>query len=103
MKLNEFINEKNHLVNFSEEQIKEIFDLDEIKALDNNEFEKQRVFWLSQYMVGNVSEPFNDIKKLEPADQYRAFETWIDLVKDIDTLKPMMKSILQDFVKNKSV
>jgi len=103
MKFNEFYNEENHLCNFTEEQIKEIFDLDEVKALDNNEIEKQRVFWLSQYMVGNVSEPFEDIKRLDKADQYRVFETWIDLIKDIDTLKPMMKSILQDFIKNKAV
>jgi hypothetical protein len=103
MKFNEFFNEENHLCNFSEEQIKEIFDLDEVKALDNNEFEKQRVFWLSQYMVGNVSEPFNEIKKLDPADQRRALETWIDLIKDIDTLKPLMKSILMEFIQGKAV
>ena len=103
MKFKEFLNEENHLCNLSEDQIKEIFDLEEVKALDNNEFERQRVFWLSQYMVGNVSGPFEDIKKLEPAVQYRVFETWIDLIKDVDTLKPLMKSILQDFIKGKSV
>ena len=102
MKFKEFSNEKNHLCNLSDDQIKEIFDLEEVNSLDNNEFERLRVFWLSQYLVGNVSEPFSEIKKLEPADQYRVFETWIDLIKDVDTLKPLMKSILQDFVKNRN-
>ena len=88
----------NHLINFSKEQLEEIFDWDEVTKLPNNNIERQRVEWLSQFMVGNVSEPFEDIKKLDKADQRRVFETWIDLVQDIDTIKPMIKTILKDFL-----
>lgn len=88
----------NHLINFSKEQLEEIFDWEEVKKLPNNNIERQRVEWLSQFMVGNVSEPFEDIKKLDKAEQRRVFETWIDLIQDIDTLKPLFKSILMDFM-----
>lgn len=103
MHFSDFYSEENQLCNFTKEQILEIFDLDQIKSLNDNELERQRVYWLSQYMVGNVSEPFEDIKKLDPADQFMAFDTWIDLVKDVDTLKPMIKSILKEFIKGKAV
>ncbi|HCU06293.1 MAG TPA: hypothetical protein DIC42_01735 [Holosporales bacterium] len=88
----------NHLINFSKEQLEDIFDWDEVKKLPNNNIERQRVEWLSQFMVGNVSEPFEDIKKLDKAEQRRVFETWIDLIQDTDTLKPLFKSILMDFM-----
>jgi hypothetical protein len=83
----------NHLVNLSDEQLREIFDWEEIQKLPNNEIERQRIFWLSQYMVGNVSEPFEEIQKLEKADKRRVLETWADVIKDQQTLKVLVKSI----------
>ncbi len=58
----------NHLINFSEEQLEELFDWDEVKKLPNDNVERLRVEWMSQYLIGNVSEPFEDIKKLSKAE-----------------------------------
>jgi hypothetical protein len=88
----------NHLINFSEEQLEEIFDWDEVEKLPNDIVERQRVEWLSQFMIGNVSEPFEDIKKLSKAEQRKVFETWINLIQDVDTVKSLFKSVLEDFI-----
>ena len=88
----------NHLINFSEEQLEEIFDWDEVKKLPNDNVERQRVEWLSQFLIGNVSEPFEDIKKLSKAEQRKVFETWINLIQDVDTARSLFKSVLEDFI-----
>jgi hypothetical protein len=88
----------NHLINFSEEQLEEIFDWDEVEKLSNNNIQRQRIEWLSQFMVGNVSEPFEYIKKLDKAEQRKVFETLVDVIQDPDTLKPLFKSIVMDFI-----
>lgn len=88
----------NHLINFSKEQLEEMFDWDEVEKLPNNNIERQRVEWLSQFLIGNVSEPFEDIKRLDKAEQRRVFMTWIDLIEDEDTLKTLFKSVLTDFI-----
>lgn len=88
----------NHLINFSEEQLEEMFDWDEVKKLPNDNVERQRVEWLSQFLIGNVSEPFEDIKKLSKAEQRKVFETWIDLIQDVDTARSLFKSVLMDFI-----
>jgi hypothetical protein len=90
----------NQLINFDKQQLEEMFDWSEVKKLPSTEFEKQRIEWLSRYLVGNVSETFEDIKKQDPADQRRTFFTWIDVVQDVDTLKSMIKSILQETLKD---
>lgn len=88
----------NHLINFSEEQLEEIFDWDEVAKLPNNLIERQRIEWLSQFLIGNVSEPFDDIKKLPKAEQRKVFDTWINLIQDIDTARSLFKSVLIDFI-----
>lgn len=88
----------NHLINFSEEQLEEMFDWDEVAKLPNNNIERQRIEWLSQFLIGNVSEPFEDIKKLSKVEQRKVFETWVDLIQDIDTARGLFKSVLMDFI-----
>ena len=88
----------NHLINFSEEQLEEIFDWEEVEKLPNNNVERQRIEWLSQFLIGNVSEPFEDIKKLTKAEQRKVFETWINLIQDIDTIRSLFKLVLVDFI-----
>lgn len=85
--------------NLAEDQFEEIFDLEAIAQLPNNEHEKQRIYWLSQWLTGNVSEPFEDIKKLDKAEQWRVFDTWFDLVKDSEVLRQIGKSIVREFIK----
>lgn len=99
MKISEFINDENHMANLGEDQFKEVFDLEAIEQLSNNEHEKQRVYWLSQWLTGNVSEPFECIKKLDKAEQWRVFDTWFDLVKDPEYLREIGKSIVKEFIK----
>lgn len=50
-----------------------MFDWKEEEKLPNNKIERQRVEWLSQYLIDNVSEPFDDIKKLDKAEQEKFF------------------------------
>jgi hypothetical protein len=95
MKREEFTN--NHLINFDPAQLDVIFDWDAVKELPSNDIERQRIEWLSQFMVGTVSEPLEQIAKLDKAQQRGVFFTWIDVVQDIDTLKPMFKSIVMEF------
>ena len=88
----------NHLINFSKEQLEDMFDWDEVAKLPNDNVERQRIEWLSQFMVGNVTEPFDDIKKLTKAEQRKVFNTWIDLIQDVDTARGLFKSVLEDFI-----
>ena len=88
----------NHLSNFYPEQLEIMFDWDAVEKLPNSAIERQRVLWLSQFLVGNVSEPIEDISKLDTSERRKVFMTWIDLVHDTDTLKPMFKSIVLNFV-----
>jgi hypothetical protein len=88
----------NHLSNFNPEQLEMMFDWDAVQELPNGAAERQSVLWLSQFLVGNVSEPFNDIAKLDTTERRKVFLSWMGLVQDIDTLKPIFKSIVLDFV-----
>lgn len=102
MTKDEFFDCGYHLENFNPKQLDELFDWTEVAKLDNNKFEQERVFMLSQYLIGNVSEPYEDISKMDKADQWRVFDTWFDLVKDSDTLRGMGKSITREFIKGNS-
>lgn len=101
MTKDEFLECGYHLDNFQPDQLDEIFDWEEVEKLDNNIFTQQRVFLLSQYLIGNVSEPFEEIAQMDNAGKWRVFDTWFDLVKDSDTLKGMGKSITREFIKEK--
>lgn len=100
MKISEFINDENFLSNLGEEQFKEVFDLEAVAELENTKANQERIFLLSQWLVGNVSEPFNEIKKLDKAEQWRVLDTWFDLIKDADTLKQLAKSVIHDFIRD---
>lgn len=99
MKISEFINDDNFLHNLDEDLFMETFDLEAIAKLPNTEFEKQRVRLLSQWLVGNVSETFAEIAKMDKAEQCRTLETWLDLVKDPTQLRLIGKSICWELIK----
>lgn len=84
----------NHLCNFSEEQLYELFDWDAVASLNDNQVERQRILWLSQFLVGNIHETLEEIKELDSRLQWAAFDTWISVIKDIDALKGMTMRIL---------
>jgi hypothetical protein len=83
----------NHLCNFSEEQLYELFDW-EAADLHDNPVERQRILWLSQFLVGNISETLEEIKELDSKVQWATFDTWISVIKDVETLRSVTKRIL---------
>lgn len=92
MKLKDFTD--NHLINFTEDQIKKIFDLEAIEKLPNTDIEKNRIRLLSQYMVGNVSETFEEIKAEDKAEQRRIFMTWFEVIRNAPTLRQLSIAII---------
>lgn len=84
----------NHLCNFSEEQLYELFDWEAVADLHDNPVERQRILWLSQFLVGNISETLEEIKELDSKVQWATFDTWISVIKDVETLRSMTKRIL---------
>lgn len=93
MNAEQFMSEENHMCNLGPKLFSEIFDLDVIRDLPDNEFTRQTIYWLSQYLVGNISEPLEDINKLDIIDQFIIYETWFDLIKSQQELKFLAKRL----------
>lgn len=95
MNIEEFMNEENHMCNLGENLFNEIFAKGAIYDLPDNEFSKRIVYWLSQYLVGNVREPLESISKLDIFDQFYIYETWFALIKCPEEFKRLSKRIIQ--------
>ncbi|HHD2920541.1 hypothetical protein ACO1ZG_24650 [Enterobacter kobei] len=54
MNIEEFVSEDNHMCNLGQELFCEIFEPGAIYDLSDNEFNRKIVYWLSQYLVGNL-------------------------------------------------
>lgn len=93
MRIEQFMNEENNMCNLGSNLFTEIFDFDVIRDLPDNEFTKQTIYWLSQYLVGNTREPLEDINKLDIIDQFLIYETWFDLIKSPQELKFLAKRL----------
>ncbi|HFO5934223.1 TPA: hypothetical protein ACHKAJ_005201, partial [Escherichia coli] len=61
MTIEEFVNEENHMCNLGQELFFKIFEPESIYNLPNNEFNKEIIYWLSQYLVGNLIQPLDAI------------------------------------------
>ena len=59
MNIEEFVSEENHMCNLCGDLFYKIFDQEVIYDLPNNEFNKEIIYWLSQYLVGNLREPLD--------------------------------------------
>jgi len=59
MNIEEFVSEENHMCNLCGDLFYKIFDQEVIYDLPNNEFNKEIIYWLSQYLVGNLREPLS--------------------------------------------
>jgi hypothetical protein len=64
-----------------------IFDQEVIYDLPNNEFNKEIIYWLSQYLVGNLREPLDSISELNACKQIYVYETWFSLIKCPDEIE----------------
>ena len=53
-----------------------------IYDLPNNEFNRMIVYWLSQYLVGNLKRTVRfDLSELNIFEQFYVYETWFSLIK----------------------
>lgn len=94
MRIEVFMNERNHMCNLSKESFLDLFNMDSIYDLPENEFTEKIVFLLSQYLVGNVQEPFREIDKLGVYEQLTIYKTWFCLIKSRDELEKLMSLII---------
>ena len=76
MTIEEFVNEENHMCNLGQELFFKIFEPESIYNLPNNEFNKEIIYWLSQYLVGNLIQPLDAISELNASKQIYVYETW---------------------------
>ncbi len=94
MNIEEFVSEENHMCNLCGDLFYKIFDQEVIYDLPNNEFNKEIIYWLSQYLVGNLREPLDSISELNACKQIYVYETWLSLIKYPDELKLLAKRII---------
>lgn len=84
----------NHLCNFYSHQLDEMFDWDAVADLPDNRISRKQILLLSQFLVGNIQGTLEQIKKQRRRERFATFDTWISVIRDIDTLKPMTIRIL---------
>ncbi|HAL7217688.1 TPA: hypothetical protein H7B03_004470 [Escherichia coli] len=95
MTIEEFVNEENHMCNLGQELFFKIFEPESIYNLPNNEFNKEIIYWLSQYLVGNLIQPLDAISELNASKQIYVYETWFSLIKCTDEMKLLAKRIIE--------
>ena len=95
MNIEEFVSEENHMCNLCGDLFYKIFDQEVIYDLPNNEFNKEIIYWLSQYLVGNLREPLDSISELNASKQIYVYETWFSLIKCPVEMKNISKRIIQ--------
>lgn len=95
MDIEEFVSEENHMCNLGEDLFYKIFELGSIYDLPDNEFNRKIIYWLSQYLVGNLREPLDAISELNMFNQFYVYETWFSLIKCPIEMKSLAKRIIQ--------
>ena len=95
MNIEEFVSEENHMCNLCGDLFYKIFDQEVIYDLPNNDFNKEIIYWLSQYFVGNLREPLDSISELNASKQIYVYETWFSLIKCPVEMKSLSKRIIQ--------
>lgn len=95
MDIEEFVSEENYMCNLGDDLFYKIFEFGAIYDLPNNELNKKIIYWLSQYLVGNLREPLDSISELNIFDQFYVYETWFSLIKCRVEMKNISKRIIQ--------
>jgi hypothetical protein len=70
MNIEEFVSEDNHMCNLGDDLFYKIFEPGAIYDLPDNEFNRKIVYWLSQYLVGNLREPLDRSLSLMLPNRY---------------------------------
>lgn len=95
MNIEEFMSEENYMCNLGQDLFFRIFEAGAIYDLPDNEFNKKIVYWLSQYLVGNLREPLDAISKLDMFEQFYVYEIWFSLIKCPVEMNKLSKHIIQ--------
>ncbi|EFP4586111.1 hypothetical protein HX910_004027 [Salmonella enterica] len=95
MNIEEFMSEENYMCNLGQDLFFRIFEAGAIYDLPDNEFNKKIVYWLSQYLVGNLREPLDAISKLDMFEQFYVYEIWFSLIKCPVEMNKLSKRIIQ--------
>ncbi len=95
MNIEKFASEENHMCNLGDDLFYKIFEFGAIYDLPNNELNKKIIYWLSQYLVGNLREPLDSISELNAFKQIYVYETWFSLIKCPDEIRNLSKRIIQ--------
>ncbi|KLE95394.1 hypothetical protein [Klebsiella aerogenes] len=95
MNIEEFMNEENHMCNLGEDLFGKLFEHGAIYDLPNSDFNKEIIYWLSQYLVGNLRQPLDAISELDIFEQFYVYETWFSLIKCPDEIRNLSKRIIR--------
>lgn len=68
MKGEVFFSDENHMINLATLYGK-LFDHNEVEKLEDNTLNKETVFLLSQYLVGNAKDAFSSIREKSFSEQ----------------------------------
>ncbi|EIK4938169.1 hypothetical protein OUR33_003833 [Salmonella enterica] len=95
MNIEEFASEENHMCNLGDDLFYKIFEFGAIYDLPNSDFNKEIIYWLSQYLVGNFRQPLEAISELDIFEQFYVYETWFSLIKCPDEIRNLSKRIIR--------
>lgn len=80
MTFNEFLEHGTHFCNFPADQIEVMFNREAIEELPSIDLYQNAAYMLSQLLIGNTSDPLNDLQSMEHADRVRVLTTWLDVL-----------------------
>lgn len=80
--------------NLKLERLCELFDLMGLAGISNTKNTRQHIKWLSELLFGNSDAAIDEIRKLNRRQQFATFSTWMDITRDVDALRNVMKYAL---------
>ena len=87
--------EETHLGNLGD-TLSDVIDVDALKTLEDTKENFERIELLSQWISGNVSETFEEIKKLTKNEIKNLIEFWASIIIDAETLRNLITTILDE-------
>lgn len=92
MKAKVFFSDENHMINMATLYVN-LFDHNEVEKLEDNTFNRETVFLLSQYLSGNAKDAFSSIRGKSFSEQQEVLKTWCLLIKCPDELSTLCIAI----------
>lgn len=91
------------MCNLGDDLFFKIFEPVAIYDLPNNKFNKEIIYWLSQYLVGNLREPLDAVSELDIFEQFYVYETCFSLIKCPDEIRNLSKRIIRYLIGLKTI